>query len=170
MNTDRRDHEPSLESRLRADARAARVAPPEGLEQRVSAAVWRQVDATRTAPQREPRRRSFRLLPPALAGLVTSACAVALVVLWHERADTARVSEADIRYLVDKVQTLPARLASADLTATPTLAVAAPLEREIESVRADARSALDFLAANFVPSQMLARPDAAPDSPGSRET
>lgn len=170
MNTDRHNQEPSLESRLRADARAARVSPPEGLEQRISAAVWREADAARHAPQRRPERRPFRLFSPALAGLVTSACAIALVVFWHKRPDDPGVSDTDIRYLVETVQALPARLASTDLQTTRTLAVPEPLTREIESVRADARSALDFLAANFVPSQMLERVDTSSTTRAGRET
>lgn len=169
MNTDRRDNEPSLETRLRTDARAARVAPPEGLEQRISAAVWRERDNTHR--ESEPRRRPFRFFSPALAGLVTSACAVAMVVLWHDRAkqDAAREA-ADIRYLVDTFQTLPTRLASAELPAASAIAVTGPLTRELESVRADARSALDFLAANFLPSEALARSEGTPVTLPSQET
>lgn len=158
MNNDRDSH-PSLETRLRAEARAMRVVPPEGLEQCISAAVWREREANQAAPaQREPRRRSFRFFSPALAGLITSTCAIALVVLWHDRVEERRAREAaDIRYLVDTVQTLPARLASTELPVARTIAVAEPLAREIESVQADARSALGFLAANFLPSQVLDR-------------
>jgi len=170
MNNEHRDHESFLESRLRADARAARVAPPDGLEQRIRAAVWREIDAGRQAPPREVRRRSFRLFTPALAGLLTSACAIALVMLWHDRTREAAHQQADIRYLVSAVETLPARLASAELPAEKVLVVSAPLAREIASVRADARSALDFLAANFLPSQMLAQVDAGTATLPAQET
>ena len=168
MNHTRRDHEPSLEARLRADARAARVAPPEGLEQRISAAVWREKDNARR--ESEPRRRPFRLFSPALAGLVTSACAIALVVFWHNRPVEPTVSDADIRYLVDTVQTLPGRIAAAELPVPDTRVVAEPLTREIESVRANARSALSFLAANFLPSQALEGGDASQLSPGTQDS
>lgn len=167
MNT-RRDHESSLETRLRADARATRVTPPEGLEQRISAAVWREKDNARR--ESEPRRRPFRLFSPTLAGFVTSACAVALVVFWHNRPAEPVVSDADIRYLVDTVQTLPDRLAAAELPVAGTRVVAEPLTREIESVRANARSALNFLAANFLPSQALERGDASSLSPTAQDT
>ena len=153
-----RDSEPSLEARLRSEARAMRATPPEGMEQRISAAVWREREANQTQPQREPRRRSFRLFSPTLAGLVTSACAIALVVLWHDRVEERRAREAaDIRFLVDTVQTLPARLASTEIPVARTIAVAEPLAREFQSVQADARSALGFLAANFLPSDVLER-------------
>jgi hypothetical protein len=168
MNTDRHHHESSLEARLRADARATRVTPPEGLEQRISAAVWREKENARS--ETEPKRRPFRFFSPAMAGLVTSACALALVVFWHRRPDDPGVNDADIRYLVDTVQALPARLASAELPSATTITVSGPLTREIESVRADARSALDFLAANFVPSQMLGRTSETAGAAQSSET
>jgi len=168
MNTARHDHAPSLETRLRADAHAARVAPPEGLEQRISAAVWREKDNARR--ESEPRRRPFRLFSPALAGLVTSACAVALVVVWHNRPVEPVVSDADIRYLVDTVQTLPGRIAAAELPVAGTRVVAEPLTREIESVRANARSALNFLAANFLPSQALERDDTSSPSSTTQDS
>lgn len=167
MNQHRDTHE-SLEARLRSDARAMRATPPEGMEQRISAAVWREREAGQLIPMPTARRRTFRLLPPALAGLVTSACAVALVVTWHIRTEAQRTRE-DISFLVETVQALPARIASTDLPVTGTINVAAPLTREIESVRADARSALDFLAANFLPSSLV---DAAsvPAADTTRET
>jgi hypothetical protein len=146
------------------------VPPPEGLEQRISAAVWREVDAARHAPQRETRRRPFRLFSPAMAGLLTSACAVALAVLWHQRPRDPGVSDADIRYLVDAVQALPGRLASAELPAATTIPLSGPLAREVQSIRADARSALDFLAANFVPSPMLERPSSTTEPGSTQET
>jgi len=170
MNTQHHDRESSLESRLRADARAARVAPPEGLEQRISAAVWREAETARSAPRVEPRRRSFRLFPPALAGLLTSACAVALVILWHQRTDDPALSDADLRTLAAAVQTLPARLAATELPAATTLTVSGPLVREIESVRADARNALGFLAANFLPSDARAAVDDGDATPVRSET
>ncbi len=151
----RHDSDQTFEARLRADARALRVEPPEGLEQRISAAIWREREAAREAAPRQKHRRSFRFLPPALAGLVTSVCAVALVVLWSDRANE-RAHDADIRYLADTVQTLPSRLAAADLSVSRSITVSVPLTREIDAVRADARSALGFLAANFLPSDALA--------------
>lgn len=170
MNTNRRDNESSLEARLRADARATRVPPPEGLEQRISAAVWREADTTRHAPGREPRRRSFRFFSPTLAGIVTSACAVVLAVFWHQRPDDPGVSDADIRYLVETMQALPGRLASAELPGATTIPLTGPLAREVQSIRADARSALDFLAANFVPSPMLENVDTTSATQAGQET
>ena len=131
-----------------------RVPPPEGLEQRISAAVWREREVARDSTRVEPRRRSFRFFSPALAGLVTSACAIALMVLWQERRSEDAARHEDIRYLVTTVEALPARIATVDLRTPETLTVSSPLGREIDSVRADARSALGFLAANFLPSSV----------------
>lgn len=167
--TTRHDPDQSLEARLRSDARTLRVNPPEGLDQRISAAVWREREAAREAASRQPRRRSFRFLPPTLAGLVTSVCAVALVILWSDRVDD-RARDADIRYLADTVQTLPSRLAAADLTVSRSITVPVPLSREIDAVRADARSALGFLAANFLPSEVLATGDVTDDTATTRDT
>lgn len=163
------DHtDASLESRLRADARTMRVAPPDGLEQRIRAAVWRERETMARPAAKAAPRRGFRILSPTLAGLFTSACVIALIVLWRERGREDDFSREDIQYLATTVRALPARLAEADLAAPRTLTLSGPLTREIDSVRADARTALDFLAANFLPSQTLAGD--APNEGSRRES
>ncbi len=159
----------TLEARLRADARASRVSVPSGLEISIAAAVRR--DAARGREHREVQeRRARRWFSPAFAGLVTSACAVAAVVFWNNYADQRADRAAEIQYLVDSVQSLPSRLASAELPVARRIASSDPLAREITSVRNDARSALDFLAANFLPSQALSRSNEIPDRLPPQET
>lgn len=164
-----RDSETPIEARLRGDARSIRVSTPEGLEQRIAAAVRR--DA---ADKRErgdlPVRRPGRWLFPTLAGLASATCVIAALLLWQEHTTRQHERMAEIEYLFETVQRLPTRLAEAELPVARRIASNDPLARELSSVREDARNALDFLAVNFLPSQAFARENGTPTTLPPQET
>ena len=139
----------ALENGLRRAATVGMPAVPSGIEQRI-------VDAVRRArvPAREPARRA---LPLWSIGLATAAATVALVlVLGRSRPSPEVISEgasADITAVVAAIQSLPQHYRETLAPSAARLAAADPLGREFDSVRTDARSALSFLAANFLPSE-----------------
>lgn len=127
-------------------------AVPSGLEHRIAAGV-RRAQVPRRAPQR-------RTVPLWAAGLATAAAALALVVALNRESPqvptTAQVEPAEITALFTAVTTLPSRLNKVFAPADARPAVPDPLSQELDNVKADARSALSFLAENFLP---VARPD-----------
>lgn len=137
----------AFETRLRQDARAQPPAVPDGLEQRIADAVRRSQAAARTPP-----RRAF---PLWAVGLTTTAALVAVVVTLNRsprpEKTSAEVDPAEIAAVFKAVTALPAQLDR--LLPAPGSRTAAddPLRHELDNVKADARSALDFLAANFLP-------------------
>lgn len=131
-----------LTSTLRRDANAARRAVPVGLDRRVLQAI-----ATQSRPP--ARERHLGRLAFALAG-VTAAVVLALVPLRPGKSRT------DGNLAVDPSVVAPQL--NAALAALPTLNVSMaavmqkePLQQEVDSVYADARSAVRFLALNFLP-------------------
>lgn len=105
---------------------------------------------------RPPRRSSHRALQFSLIG---SAAAAALTFLAWGRgslgngrsgAAPAEVSST-VSELVGVLRTVPANFKQTIEGQAEQLAQNNPLHREIENVYSDARSALDFLALNFLP-------------------
>lgn len=137
----------ALETQLRQAARTQISAAPTGLEQRI-------VDAVRLAqvPARAPQRRA---VPLWAAGLTTAAAAVALVVVLNRespRASTsAEIAPVEIDALFTAVTTFPQQLNKVFVPADSQLVERDPLSQELDNVKADARSALSFLAENFLP-------------------
>ncbi|MBK8476025.1 MAG: hypothetical protein IPL39_06835 [Opitutaceae bacterium] len=137
----------AVETRLRHDAPAQKGAVPTGLEQRIAGAVRRaQVPAPR--PQR-------RAIPLWAAGLGTAAVALALVVVLHRDAPpaaaTAAVEPTEIAAVFTAITALPQRINKAFSKPDARPIEADPLSRELDNVKADARSALHFLAESFLP-------------------
>lgn len=137
----------ALEARLRHEARNPNSVVPCGLEHRIAEALRRT-----QLPDRTPPRRSF---PIWAAGFTTAVATVAVVVLpnWGpgHTPTMAEVAPADIAAVYSAVSALPQQLDR--VFAAPETRVAAddPLDRELDNVKADARSALNFLAENFLP-------------------
>jgi len=138
---------------LKEAARVAQQPAPAGFDSRVLAALRQK------QPERRVRQRRFSQAAFAVAGV---AAAVALVVIPLRR--TARVnrtipqgSSATVGVEVAQaIDSLP------NLTASVRTALQQqPLQEEIDSMSADARSAVDFLALNFLP-------DGAPESAKGR--
>lgn len=153
----RADH--NLINQLRQTAPKQLQPTPDDLAQRIARAV------RQTAPQ-PARRRSPTLSWAALAGV--SAVAVVALSLFIVRQTPTKsatqtaninqttaltISPADVTELVENVDSLRSRLVASVKPTAETLVEKNPLTQELNSVRADARSALGFLALNFLPSE-----------------
>lgn len=131
-----------FESSLRRDAVAAGGRAPATMETRIMNAVQR---AER--PNRRPQR-SFGL---ALAGLAAVAMAAVVMVRIQPSGHVdVRGEAASIQDVLVVAQQLPDQIATLRPSAMKLLTDNS-LQTEIASVQSDARSALDFLALNFLP-------------------
>ena len=135
-----------LESALRRDAARFAPVPPEGLERRIMQTVER---STRTA---RPARSPLALI---LAGSVVAA--VALIALFvknpafprHGGSTTNQTVQMNDALVVAKsISTL---WQNSVVPSAQTLLADNPLQHELDSVYSDTRSALNFLALNFLP-------------------
>ncbi len=136
-----------LESALRRDA--VRFAPPApaGLERGIMQAIR---DAA-PAPARSHSRAGW------FAGVsVATAAAVALAVILVPHPPRVQPAMAVVKSPAPEVmvqgESFSTRLINAVVPPAATLVAAAPLQNELDSVYSDARSALGFLALNFLPS------------------
>jgi hypothetical protein len=143
-----------LVGQLRASAPSHSQPVPDELAERIARAV------RQSAPARAPRRsRAFETFA-ALAGAAAAfAFAFHLVrqnVVKPSDGQTTEIVDttkpADVTAFVAGVDSLRARLLDSVEPAAETLAEQNPLTREIAFVQADARTALGFLARNFLPS------------------
>lgn len=140
----------TIEAQLRRDAPTARPATPAGLELRIAEAV-------RHAHAAVPRaRRRPRSAVSHWAGGLGAATAAAILLVLLNRGSTpstgsAKVDPAEITAVFNAVATLPNRLGSLLPPAPHDNAAPDPLDHELDNVKADARSALRFLAENFLP-------------------
>ena len=135
-----------LDSALRRDAVRFASVPPAGIERRIMQAIDRSTRATR--PARSPR--AFILAGSAVA-------AVALIAFFikyqafpgtggTETNTSAQVSDALV--VAQSISTLWQKSV---VPSAQTLVVDNPLQHELDSVYSDTRSALNFLALNFLP-------------------
>lgn len=137
-----------LETSLRRDAAKLSIEADtdHGFEQRILHAVRRSA-----APVRTRHRGGLGITGAALA-----AVAIGLVIFQGRRASemnavSASLARADAALLVDAVQTLSHRLVDSVIPSAGALVADNPMQRELDSIYADARSALGFLALNFMP-------------------
>ena len=113
------------------------------------------INAVRSSA-REPQPRRHRALTFAFAG---GAAAVVGVSIWSltlrqavgPKPGMTHDYAAEVSELVTAVQSLPGQLRSTLETPAVEVTENSPLQREARSVVSDARSALDFLALNFLP-------------------
>ena len=135
-----------LESALRRDAVRYAPIPPEGIERQIMQAVERS-----TRPAR-PARSPLALI---LAG--SAVAAVALIALFvkhpafpgHNGMDTSPPAQVNDALVVAKsISTL---WQNSVVPSAQTLVADNPLQHELDSVYSDTRSALNFLALNFLP-------------------
>lgn len=142
----------ALESGLRRDASRLAVEPDAGFEQRLLNAVRR----AEAAPAREEvSRRGSGGLWLAGAALAAVACGV-FVAQWdagkRSQAEVASgATAADAAVIIDAVQSLSDRLVETVIPSAGAMVADNPLQRELDSLQTDARSALRFLAMNFLP-------------------
>jgi anti-sigma factor RsiW len=123
-----------LDLALKRDAARHAPVPPAGLEQRIMRAV----------NQSAPEPRAPRYVPLALAGAV--ACAALAVLVFQQRSSPTNVTVPDVPALAAN-QVWTSLKPSADA-----LLAGDPLQREVDAVVSDARSAVRFLQRNFLPS------------------
>jgi hypothetical protein len=149
-----------LESALRRAAVRARTETPIGLESRILQALAAESAAPRHASEPRPRLPVFALVGGALA-----AFAVGVFVLrdgtnpMATAIDGSTNPSAEAEVALGVLKVVSRKVMDDVVTPTETLIVDNALKTEIGSVYADARSALGFLALNFLPTP---RPDASP--------
>jgi anti-sigma factor RsiW len=136
-----------LESALRRDAGRYAPVPPEGIERRIMQVVER---STRSAPR--PAR-------PPLA-LILAGSAVAAVVLiaffvkypaFPGRDGTMTNPTAQVNDALVVARSISTLWQNSVVPSAQTLVADNPLQHELDSVYSDTRSALNFLALNFLP-------------------
>lgn len=149
-----------LESALRRAARV-RAPAPAGLEQGILAAVYRSQSG---APQRAAR--SGAGWPGVWVGVAAAVALIGLVWQWRG-GETARAgnSSADTRVMLDATDALTERLMTSVLPTVVTTVADNALRQEADAVYADARSALHFLALNFLPSPPAGSPSGVESAP-----
>lgn len=141
----------SLESALRRDSSRVSVGPDAGFEQRLLNAVRR----AEAAPAREEASRHRNGI--WVAGAALAAVAFGVFVFQREsgklgQAEVASgATAADAAVIVDAVQSLSDRLVETVIPSAGAMVADNPLQREFDSLQTDARSALRFLAMNFLP-------------------
>ena len=130
-----------LETSLRREAVQARAIPPGSLETRVLNAV-RHSRAEERLPQRQ--------LSWSIAGLAVAALAAVLIFRIQDRSPTSQ-QMATVEDVIEVANELPKQWLTSLQPEAVKLLADNPLQTEIASVRSDTRSALDFLAMNFLP-------------------
>jgi hypothetical protein len=135
-----------LESALRRDAARFAPVPPEGLERRIMQAVER---STRTA---RPARSPLALI---LAGSAVAAVALIAFFVKHPafpgRDITVTNQTAQVNDALVVAKSISTLWQNSVVPSAQTLMVENPLQHELDSVYSDTRSALNFLALNFLP-------------------
>jgi len=135
-----------LESALRRDAVRFAPLPSEGIERRIMQAIDR---STRTA---RPARPPLALIWSGAA--IVAAALIASFVLYPtllKRGGPTPDSSADVNDAVAMATSLTSVLKNSVAPSARTLVADNPLQHELDSVYSDTRSALNFLASNFLP-------------------
>jgi len=154
----------AIERTLVRDAELGRTTLPEGLDRRIAQAV------ARSRQSRQPVRSRRRA---AIVG-IGAACAASLAVLVGMKFSgptrllsdaPATLSQAETVQLASDVVKLPGTLWDSVKPSATAVWQAEPLRREATDLVSDAKSAIGFLAANFLPSGYSApRSEASPSS------
>lgn len=153
----------TLDGRLHREARNAPPVPSVGLERRIIAAVHREQTALHTATRRQ--------FPRWTIGLAGTAATLALALVLARNARTpesaAGQASADAAAVIAAAGTWGRDLRSTLAPQVARLAEPDPLGLELRKASVDARSALSFLAANFLPTDRGLTPRDASSSPSS---
>ena len=135
-----------LESALRRDVARFAPVPPEGLERRIMEAVDR---STRTA---RPAHSPLALI---LAGSAVAAVALITFLVRYPvfpgRDITITNQTAQVNDALVVAKSISTLWQNSVVPKAQTLVVDNPLQHELDSVYSDTRSALNFLALNFLP-------------------
>ncbi len=142
----------TLVGKLRQTAPHATQPTPDDLAQHISRAVRQAVQ--------QPRRRSKTLWLSTFAGAAAAVAVTFFIVRQNPTHPTVSPNQqpspilhpAGRSELFANVDSLRTRLLTSVGPSAEQLATDNPLTRELDSVQADARSALNFLALNFLPS------------------
>lgn len=149
----------ALEQRLQRDARPRERTIPAGLEQRIIAAI----PFARPVRREPPVRTSWFVLAGAGAG-AAAAVALAVLALRSPPGASAPIARHETSGAPQVAVVAPETMQVWEAS----IAGKNPLQREINSVYSDARSALRFLALNFLPAdavpELLADPSAVSSS------
>lgn len=148
----------ALESSLRRSAPAERKAAPAGLEEQIIAALRR---SERPAPRTRPIVGGGAFV---LMGAAACAALALFVVLKNGRAPEASGVSAPTTVAAGEGSGGALVIVAGEVDSvwsklqpdTAELLEAAPLQREVDAFYSDARSALGFLALNFLPSSVAA--------------
>jgi hypothetical protein len=143
-----------LESGLRRQSSAITAIAPGALESRILNAVERS-----NRPERPPQRT----LSWAVAGIAAAAVAAFVVVKVQPPSTGAPVQAASVDDVLAVAKELPQQWWATVEPGTKLLQEN-PLQTEIASVSSDARSALNFLALNFLPARAETAPASRPMS------
>ena len=130
-----------LETSLRREAVQTRAIPPGSLETRVLNAVRH---------SRPEERRPQRPFSWSIAGLTAAALVAVLIFRIQERSRTFQ-QMATVEDVIEVANALPKQWLTSLQPEAMRLLEENPLQTELASVRSDTRSALDFLAMNFLP-------------------
>lgn len=136
--------------RAALDASRQTPAASTGFERRILQAVRESA----AGPDRSPGTlRRFKL--SHIAGFAAAAAVAAIVFTrgpWRDRSDEpGMIARAGAELLVDTVDSLSSRLTESVIPSAGEMVARNPLQQELGSVYNDMRSALDFLALNFLP-------------------
>jgi hypothetical protein len=149
-----------LDAALRRDAVAiARESSSasEGLERE----IMRAVRNARPSPGRHAARGPWMLGGISAAAAAAAVVAVSLnrtpVMVGHAETPNA-IAATEAAVIVDAVETFSNRLVDSVIPSAGKLVAQNPLQEEMGSVYSDMRSALDFLALNFLPASTKAEP------------
>jgi hypothetical protein len=144
-----------LETRLRRDAPARATNVPSSLESR----ILRAVDDSQLQERRPRRNLSWGIAVLAAAAVV----AVATLQLQRPAPQETAAPVGTVEDVLAVASELPKQWFAAVQPGATKLLEENPLQLEIASVSSDARSALDFLAMNFLPAGRTSRPS-GPDA------
>jgi hypothetical protein len=145
----------TLRRRAPAWSEATTPAPSTGFEQRL-------LNAVRTPAPAAPRPARASHLGWAAATALTAMVAVAF--FRPPGASPTRVTEAEVALLTQAVNTASRGLVEKVIPTTGALVANNPMQREFGALYADARSAVSFLAMNFLPAAPAEPASAAPRS------
>lgn len=148
----------ALETELRRQTAADLPAISPMLERRILQAVRMAADDAASGREVSRSREPRRWWPGAIAG--SALVAALLLMAWpggiglrSDNRTNGSMPRDDAAVVMTAVQTLSTQLVENVLPATGELVANNPLQQEADSVYSDARSALGFLAMNFLPSR-----------------
>ena len=137
----------TLEQELRRDASALREAAPEPTSE-LAHSIMRAV----REDSRDSRPARFRMPVWTLSAIAAAAMVAVIAVQWLATPSRSTVVTADeTEVIVQALETLSVKLTDTVIPTTGDVLANNPLQKELGSVYADARSALDFLVLNFMP-------------------